>query len=248
MSWKSSYWQVVDESANFLSVSLVDKDKIRQVEEIKRQQSSKLSDIQRENKALKRQTVDLEIDRAGMQALLRDRLNTTLNINDKNIREDIKELTEQWKAVTNRSANEDHEKNIDLLGKRLIETNATVAAREEVYKKSDKSKNFTSTSIPQPSSSRLTFPRPQSTLVQQPPTQQQQSSNSNRRSLGNRFSALFSPRKANTKPSSTDDRESRPRAPRPPSLATTAPIPTPPPTRPGYYRKDGDVKRRTPQS
>ena len=248
MSWKTSYWQVVDEGANYLSVSMVDKDKLRQVEEIKRQQSTKVSEVQKENKALKRRTVDLETDRKGLQALLRNGINKDTSKESSIANEKLDDLLTGVKALASQSsakANEELEKTIGDLGKIIDETNAKVSAREEVQRKSNISSDSSSTNMPKPSSSKLIPPSSQSTPVKQQFTQYQyqQSSDSKRRS---RFSSLFSSRKANNEPPNIANRDPEHRASEPAEILTKPPIPSPPqPTRPAYYRKDGDVERRT---
>ena len=248
MSWKSTYWQVVDEGANYLSVSLVDQDKLRAVKEVKKQQSVELTNAQKENKALKRRTVDLETDRAGLQNLLRDHIDRKTSKEDTTTNDDLKDLLTGLKAAlpdrSTKSAkndfNEDPDKYIDALGKTLMEKNAQLSAREEVQRQADKfSKQASSAPTPQ------LFP---STNFQQPPLQkqQEQSSSLKRRSIQGRFSAFFGSGKANNKQSNVANQEAERRASKSAELLATPPIP-PPPTRAAYLRKDWDIKRSSHQ-
>ena len=248
-SWKSTYWQVVEESANYLAVSLIDKDKLRAVEEIKKQQSAKLTDTEKENKALKRRTVDLETDRAGLQALLRDHVDSTKEkaiMND-----DLRNLFTDFKAAlpdrSAQSTREDLEKYVGVLGGTVRETSAQLSAREEVLRKSNKlSKQSTGTSRSTSHQSSSTFPTmpSQSTVVQFPPNQQpqhQQSSGAKRQSFQNRFSSIFTARKADNKQPNLENQGAEHRASKSPELPTA-----PTPARPVYSNRGGDIKRPKP--
>jgi len=241
----------LDENANYLSVSLVDKDKLKAVEEVKRQQSTELIIVQKENKALQLRTIDLETDRAGLQALLRDYIDRKPGEEATTTNDDLKDLVIDLKAAlpdrSVKTSNEELEKNVDMYGSKVRELNALISAREEVQRQSTKSsKPSSSTSTRNPSSSRTAPYSPPSTPVQQPSPVQQQQPHSPNTKRQSRFSGLFSARKANTKPSPTANPEANPRAPEPARLPATPPL-SPPPTRAAYARKDWDTNRRSGQ-
>ena len=248
-SWKSTYRQVVEESANYLAVSLIDKDKLKAIEEIKKQQSVKLTDTEKENQALKRRTVDLETDRAGLQALLRDHINSTKEKSITN--DDLKNLFTDFKAAlpdrSAQSTREDLEKYVGVLGCTVRETSAQLSAREEVLRKSNKlSKQSTGTSTSTSHQSSSTFPtKPsQSTVVQFPPNKQpqhQQPSDAKRQSFQNRFSSIFTARKADNKQPRLENQGAERRASKSPELPTA-----PTPARPVYSNRGGDIKRPKP--
>ncbi len=250
VSWKSKYCPLLSEDANYLSVSLVDKDKLKAVEEVKRQQSTELIIVQKENKALQLRTIDLETDRAGLQALLRDHIGQKPSREATITNDDLMDLVKDLKAtVLDRSAktsNENLGNSVDAFGSKVREMNALISAREEVHRQSTKFSNYSSSTItPNPSPSTTIPHSPSNTPVQQPSPPQQQSHPPNTKRQG-RFSGIFGARKANSKPSPTANPEAGPRASDPARLPATPPLP-PPPTRAAYARKDWDTDRRSGQ-
>lgn len=271
MSWKSRYPLLLDSSANDLSVSLVDKDKLSAVEELKKQQSAELTIAQNENKALKQRTADLENDRAGLQALLRDNVNQKHSREATTTNDDIKDLLTGLKAAlpahSAQTANEDLEKTVEVFGSNVREMNALISAREEVQRQSTKSiqppsasttihpppsttvsELSSSTTTPQPLSSTHT-PRssvstgPQQLSIQHHP---QPASPNKRQSFQFRLSGIFNSRKANSTQPNIDNQGAGYPASRSPAPAATPPIP-PPPTRAPYHRRDGSTQRRSGQ-
>lgn len=244
---------LLDENANYRSVSLVDKNKLQALEEVKRQQSTELIIVQKENKALQLRTTDLETDRAGLQALLRDHIGKKPSGEATITNNDLKDLLEDLKAVlpdgSAKTSNEIVEKSVDAFGSKVREMNALISAREEVHRQSTKFSNpSSSTTTPSLSLGSTISPSPSNTPVQHPSPQQQQSPtpNTKRQSTAGRFSGLFTARKANSKPSPTANPEAEFRAPDPARLPATPPLP-PPPTRAAYARKDWDTARRSGQ-
>lgn len=178
-------------------MTLVDKDKRTALEEVKKRQSSELTNLQQENKSLRNRLQNMETDLAGQRKLLHDSIGTKNRLVNELDREEILKTMNNIKdAVTNRPANsmEDFEKNVAALGQKVMSGNAALAKSEEVFKNSNKLSQTSSTV--------------KSTLLPQPqPSSKHQTIKPDRQSITSKFAKIFTSSKADNKPSNIAPRE-----------------------------------------
>lgn len=202
-------WNVVEQHTDQLSVSLIDKDKRAVANEMKKRQTVELTNLQDENKVLRKRLSDVETDLAGHRQLLQNNIGNKQPVENQGFSDEIlRTLNDMKEAVTSRPTHsvQDFEKNIAALGEKVMQSNAALAKSEEVLKNSNK---FPHTSSVQGSQT-------QSSSAQQQPTKPKT------QTFASKFSKVFTTSKANSKPSNTAHQESERRT------STNANIPATP--------------------
>ena len=211
-------------------MSLVDTDKREAAQKVKEHHSAELTEAQKENDVLKRRTVDLETDRAGLETLVKDNSSAKRNDNDAAVKKSLKDLLDKIDSSAQKLHFQDEKqlaKSIEDMANTIRDGNAKIARQEEVQTENNKfPQNVSSTSLPQSSAS--THVQHQAHR-QQPPSD----TNPNRQSIGNKLSTLFRSgnadnRQSNTATPKTERRSSRD--------ATIAGFPSP--TRQAYSSED----------
>ena len=208
-STKNPYCKSIEQHTDYFPVSLVDMDKRTVLSEVKRCQNAELSNLQDKHKVLKMKLLKVELDLAGHRQLLRNSLDTRNSPVSQGSNDEILQSINSLKdAIATRPTNSvaDFERDVALLGKKILQSNAALAKTEEVFKNSHK-----------------VFPASSVKGTQSlSPSSQQQTNNPKRQSFASKFSKVFNSSKANTKISNTVHREAERRNPETASLSTAS--------------------------
>lgn len=207
---------------------------------------------QKETKILNRRIIDLETDRAGLQSLLSNHTDKsssqvqTASLDVDKLHDLIEDLKTAAQGRSSENAAQALENRVVEYGNTVKETNAKLAAREEVQRKPKKLRKKPSSTLPPHSIAIKPLPTitesPQlspNTKAPQPPLEQQQtpsSPTSKRQSLRSFFGL-----KANNKSPIVASPQPQRRTPWPPGLPAATPIP---PARAAYSSKGRDDTQR----
>ena len=205
---KVPYHRSVEQHTDYLSVSLMDTDKRTFLSEVKQSQNAELMNLRDKHKALKKTMLNVELELAGHQKLLRNNLDTRKSPVSQGSNDEILQSINNLKdAVANRPDSvADFERDVALLGERILQSNAALAKTEEVFKNSHKVLPTSSVKGISPLSS----------------SSQQQTTNPKRQSFASKFSKVFTTSKADSSPSNTAYQEAERRNPRTTSLSAAS--------------------------
>ena len=185
---KSPFYKSVEQHTDYFLVSLVDSDKRAVLSEVKQTQNAELTNLQDKHKVLKKKLLNVELDLAGHRKLLRNHLDTRNSLLNQSSNDEILQSISSLKdAMTTRPMHSvaDFERDVALLGEKVLQSNTALAKNEEVFKNSHKVLQTSSVKGTQPLSS----------------SSQQQITNPQRQSFASKFSKVFTTSKANNKSS-----------------------------------------------
>ena len=203
------YRKSVEQHIDYLSVSLVDMDKRTILSEVKQSQNAELTNLQDKHKVLKKKMLNVELDLAGHRELLRNNLDTRNSPASQGSNDEILQSINSLKdAMANRPTQSvaDFERDVALLGEKILQSNAALAKTEEVFRNSHTVLPLSSVKGTQPLSS----------------SSQQQTTNPKRQSFASKFSKVFTTGKANSKTSNTAYQEAERRNSRTASLSAAS--------------------------
>ena len=184
---------MVEQHTDSLSVNLIDMDQRTALEELKKYHVEDLTNVQVENRLLKEELQNVKTDLASHQKLfstsLGDKNLSPVPANSDEVLRAIKDIKD---ALNDRPANsmKEFEKNVTVLGEKVMSSNAALAKSEEVFKNSNK---FPPLYIAKASPTSQS----QSSSVQQQPTK------ADRQTFKSKFSKIFTSSKADSESSNT---------------------------------------------
>ena len=184
-------------------------DKRTLLTELKQRQNAELTSLQDKHKVLTKKLLDVELDLAGHRKLLRNDLDTRISpVNQGSNDEILQSINSIKDAIATRPGLSvaDFERDVALLGEKILQSNATLAKSEEVFRNSNKVIQAPLVKGTQSLSS----------------SSQQQITDPKRQSFASKFSKVFTTSKANSKPSNTAYQEAERRNSRSASLSTAS--------------------------
>ncbi|CAF9935165.1 MAG: hypothetical protein HETSPECPRED_009681 [Heterodermia speciosa] len=122
-------------------LSLVDMDKRTILTELKQRQNAELTSLQDKHKVLTKKLLDVELDLAGHRKLLRNDLDTRISpVNRGSNNEILQSINSIKDAIATRPGLSvaDFERDVALLGEKILQSNAMLAKSEEVFRNSNK--------------------------------------------------------------------------------------------------------------
>ena len=139
MSLGELFWVVIEQHTNHLSVALVDLDKLRMLEEVKKQNSAALIQLQKQHKILQGHYKDMESDLDDHKVMLRKSIDDRAFRQTNNSSNELQDILQVIKAATTEQPTESAiqesiSKRIDSLSEIIFKDREGVAKAREVNK------------------------------------------------------------------------------------------------------------------